>query len=86
MPCKLYRRPIYSWDRHSKPAYEAWCETHGCRSESRPCLKERVQELEAALREIAEWDFGCPQHLEGAAAVEIAQRALQVPDAPSNAG
>lgn len=43
----------------------------------------KIKALESALREIARWEFDCPQHLEGAVAVEIAERALSQFDAPT---
>lgn len=39
-------------DQHASPIYETWCRTHACQSGERPCLQQRIKELEAALDDI----------------------------------
>lgn len=49
MRCELYQRPIGSLNQMEKPTNETWCRTHGVPKDSRPCLLERVDQLESAL-------------------------------------
>lgn len=50
MQCVLYQRAIGSIDQRAKPVYETWCRTHGCHRDSKPCIHQRIANLEEQVR------------------------------------